>query len=635
MPLPTVDNVSNPRQWGYHARLDDNLLRLTASTREPFIIRRGPSQVQQVNTSENPDDYVDEVGRSYSQVEFTAGEGQRYAQRRSNTETSVNRFFYSEGLRINRQGDLEVVNQTEQVIAGNGSSPPARAAYDGTALYTTRGDTSLNKVTGLNNTTPTVATVATGASNPVQDITSLGGKLYVATGTQVLWNDTGPTTFTQWSDSDIVRIWHVKRRIIASDGRNLYEDPVGTGAKTPLVTLPVGSSWTSVVDDGEFVFATSSGGTLFSFGFDGTALSLTAETSFNDEKVEAVTTVYDRVLILTYQEDDTGDSQTTRLWTGAFGNNGNLVNLQVRREWENLPVSLRPQHLRTAERSEAFFAAPGYGGTNLWRYDSAFDGLISDLIFDGLTNVYATYIAKLQGRFWTVFDNGAVWREATTKRDRAVFVGPLVDFFTSQSKVWDNAKVSGTYPTSDSALRLAVSGDPDAIDNPDVETFWTPVKAFRSEQDESTSLQVDTSRFLAARIVFEGDAVLRSYALRSLPPVSDEEVVLNINISDAFARPGKQPAQAKGLGDELWFAVRRLQGQSLQLELFPLDITWVGTVLEVSTPVSTLRPRGGVTRTMQVLFRGERLLSIVIDEQVWGYALWGASLWGGTNVEEL
>lgn len=633
MVLPTTDDTDNPAQWGYDVRLDDLLVRVRATQQEPGVIRRGPSQVQTVNTSELPEDFVDEVGRTYAQVEFTGGEGLRHAQRRSNPENARTKFFYSSGLRFNRQGDLEVVNQTEQITAGAGPTPIARAAYNGTALYVTDGTPDLVKYTNLSNDPPTTATEVTGAVNDLEDVATIGSVVYVATGSQVL-TDQGTGTWIQASTRNATRIWRAKGTLWGAVDEILYSG-LDAGSGTNEQSLPNGDTWVDVKDIGPFVLAVATSGEIFAFQSDGAGgFDLAGETEFNDEQVKAVASVYNQIIVLTQQTSDTSGNVTTRVWTSTIRDDGVLDDLRVIKEFFDQDPNVAPDLLRSAERATCYFAVDDGTDIALWQYDVGFGGLISDLIFDGLSGC-VTYIQKLEGAFWIVTDNGDVWREdLNNKRSEGTFIGPLVDFFTAEPKVWDRLTLDGEFPGGGDAIRASVATDPDAVDNPAVESFWQPVKTFRDTADNTVPLNVDESRFLTLRAKVQNDAVLKSYSLRSLPPVSDEEIILNVAVGDDSVRPGKQRLRLNDYGDELWAAVRDLQGKSIELEHYALDKIWRGTILEVNTPLETIEPRGGRTRVMRILFRGEEFFEIVIDDNVWGIALWGEGLWGKTSVED-
>jgi len=636
MVVPTTSNVSNPQQWGFDARLGDNLLRLVSNEESPGVqITRQPSQVPTVSTAVNPEDFTDEVGRTYSQTSLEGGSGLRYAHRRDNPSDAPSSYWFSKGLEINTNGDVNMVNTMEEIIAPPVSafSPVERAAYDGTDLWVTTGGTDLTRITNLTDSSPTTASVSTGASNDIEDVVSLGGTIYAATGSQVLWNDTGVTTFTQWSDSNIVRLWRAKNRIIASDGVSLYEDPEGTGSKTPLVTLSSGDEWTGVVDAGQFVLAESRFGVIYALSFDGTNLSLSGQTTFAQEECVGIGALYGKVFVLTRQED--GDGFVARFWVGDLGTDGVLENLSVEREWFDLTEEEVPENISLTERDSVFFGLSDKlysDDLDIWTYRLGTGRLSTTLFIDGITGTSATEIIKAGGRFWIFTAEGGVYRESTTTVESATLIGPLVDFFTANEKVWKSLRVSGDY-TGGGTITAYFTEDPSALDSP-MGAGWTGLKVFRNDTDLATPIVAAESRYLAVRLDFSGNPALRSYALRALPPLSDEEITLTINISDTISRPGREPTRVAGYGDDIYTALRALEGQALELEIFSLDKKWRGAVLQVATPIQTSYRRGGVTRFTQVVFRGlERpTTNPLLTNTLFGATQWGRGLFGRSEV---
>lgn len=635
MPVPTTVNIESPEQYGFHGALGSSLFRLIISEEEPLVISRGPTQVEVINTSVNPDDYNDRVGRTYSQVQFTGGEGLRFAQRRNNPEDAATRFFWSQHLQLTPEGDLEVTNQTEEVLAGSALPAPAQAVYARGALYIASPDSpDLTVITNLQDPVPTVTVEPTGAASGLLDITVLGDGVYVCDGNEILW-DQGIGTWVQWSSMDAVRIWSIKNRITASDGPRLYENP--EGSVTPADTfleLPLGEEWMWVSDIGDYGLAVASGGEFYAFRFDGSTFAVSAEGEFNDETVVAATNIYGQVVLLTYQ-NEADDTVTSRLWVGDVDPGTGLpVSLKVVREFDGLNRDTRPVYLRTAERASVFFGIDDGTDLILYMYDASFNSLMSDIQFDGATGKYVQFIRKIDGFFWVVNDDGSVWRETSTKRPQGTFVGPMIDFYTAEDKVWDQIIVNGVYPDENSSLRLFAASNLAASDDPFNTDYWSAVRNFYQTENTRAQLNRKASRYLAVRVDVIGNAVFDYYAVDSLPPTSQEEIEFTINVSDEFSRPGKRSARARGYGNDLWKSFRGLQGQSLVLSLFPYDIQWMGTILEVRSPADIAREPSGITRGTRIRFRGERLESRLLTDISWGLYPWGRMLWGGTPVKE-
>lgn len=636
MPLPTITNTPNPRRQGFQARLGTAVLRLAASSNEPYRISRGPAQTDTVSTEQNPEDFTDNFGRAYSQVEFTGGEGRRYAHRRSNEDQFQTAFWKSYGLELTEDRGLRLVNRMGTIVTAPGTAPDpvTRAAYDGTDLWVTDGTTSLNRITNLSAASPSQATVATGAVNDIEDLTVVGSVLHAATSTQILFNSTGPTTFTQYSDLDALRLWSVKNRVIASDGPSLYEDPAGAGPHTALITLPAGEEWVEVVDGGAFVWAVATDGTLYSFTFDGSALSQASQLNFHEEDIRAVGALYGSVFLVSTAEED-GDL-VVRFWQGFESTSTTLADLRVVQEWTTSALTNFPRFIAETERDTVHFAFvhPDTSHMTMWSYNLEFGSMFSGNYVRDLDTTYATNVIKMEGKHWLICADGSVYRETSTAVSSGTFVGPAVDFFNADDKVWGSFTLASTLDST-STLKVYVSNDIDSQEVPFDESAWTLLKTYTSATDEKFTIPVPKSRYLTVRLVLSGPAILQGYTIRALPPVSDEQVLLNINVSDVFSRPGKRPVLVKNYGEQVWNQVRDLQGQSIDLELYDLGKRWRGSIVEVSSPVERVGPQGSVTRIMNVLYRGREVSNTVTDTAVWGRHQWGATLWGGIATSTL
>lgn len=630
MAIPTLTNTPDPTQWGYHAALGELLLRLVTTQQEPYTIRREFQQTQTVNTAVNPEDFTDDFGRTYSMVEFTGGEDRRFAHRRRDGQEQ-DRFWRSEGVFINDDGDIEVVNTMEQITASGGvQTVKTRAAYDaiGDAIYHTNDTADLTKITNLLGAPPTTATEVTGLVGTASDVAVLGSTVYACDGAEIRDNAGG---WAQWSNLAATRIWAVKDRIVASTGTALYDDPNGSGPHVAEVTLPAGQSFVDVVDAGAFVLAASES-TVFALTFDGSALSLAAQREFPFETITAIASLQGATLVLTHQRGDDGN-YTQRLWLGEVGDDGVLV-AEVLREWTTDQVTEVASVLAEVERDSIYLTIDDGTDTALWRFNVGFGYLMSDRIIDGLTGQKPTDIIKAQGRFWVFAEDGDVWRETTTKRTQGVIVSPAIDHFTAQKKVWTRTTVNVDFSSgSDEAIIDATSSLSTHTDTPFGTDGWTRVQLQRLSSDPSAVLTLAASRYLALRVTLKGTAVLTGWAVRSLPPSSDEEIVLNVNVSDHVSRPGKAPLISRGHGEEMWQELRKLQGTSIFLNLFDIDQRWRGSIVEVATPVTSTLDTGSVTKVCRVTFRGlvPNETTTILSASTWGSALWGESVLSGGN----
>lgn len=629
--LPTRATVTDPRQWGYDARLGENLLRIISSSQLPLELTRESSQAPTVSTEVNPEDFTETIGRTFSQSELTGGEGRRYAHRRTEASQDATGFWYSSGLRLDESGDLEVVNTVSLHDTVAPAGTPRMVSNASYVYLLDAGGLSRFDVDGGGKTA-----VDPGLANDEVDLALLGSDVVVADDLEVR-HDQGTGTWAQYSDlAGVERMWTPKGRLFVSTGNVLYHDPAGVGPHTDLITLPEGFTFTSVADGGAFVLATADDGNVYAFTFDGTTHTLAGQTTFFNEVPILVAALYGVVLVITASMDDDGVN-VVRLWSATLREDGSLE-LAAQREWSG--VTVLPGALSPLERDSLFFGLEDLttGQVVLWRYNVRFSSLMSDLILDDADTVteQVTAVTKAGGRLWSLCSSGALYRETTSKRLLGEFVGPLADFFTSDPKPWSAASVSVRISEPGDQARVFACSSEEILDEPLMSDCWTPLGTIQSASDTDRSINVlrAPSRYLAMRVQVMRGARLRGYRFSALPPVSDTEVTLFVNVSDMVARPGKRPVRVPGHGEAMWEEMRNLQNQRLDLELYDLGVLYKGALTEVSTPVTVRTNRGSVTKVMRCVFRGREYLPILTDNNVWGLHLWGEGVWGYPALDE-
>jgi hypothetical protein len=629
MALPTTDNVTNPRQWGYDARLDDMLLRLATTPERTAITARGESQAQRISTAENPEDFVEESGNTFSRADFSGGEGLRHAFRRRNDDRASTRYWDSYGVKVDDLGAVCVLNDTELLES---DADVTRAAYDGTALYWVQGGSSLRKATNLTAASPTLADEAVGGGTLV-GVTSLGTTVYACDGAAIYDNDGG---WASWSDLDADQIWSTKDRIIAAVNGDLYEAAAGVvGNSTLLISLPTGKEWLDVVDAGDYVLAAADNGYVYSLTFDGSSLVLVGQTPFPQETPQAVGALHGVVAVATTQPTDAG-GVIARLWVGQVNVDGVLTDMRVVKQWDDDDTADYTIYgIDAPERDALYFSVIDGAETHLWRYDLEDAALHRSYIYTGGDGaVYS--IIRAGGRIWFwVEGEGPVRVTDTLRAGGGWIITPLADFFNAEDKVWDQLRADASFVGGGTVVyRVASSGE--ALDDPD-STEWELVKIQTSSDDDQVLLQVDPSRSRAVKINLLGAACLRSVSLHALSPLGDERIRLWVNASDMIVRPGRRPVRVEGHGDTIWQELRTRQRTSLELQVYSLGTTWVGHLSQVEAPIPSLPTRGGVTRTMQVVFEGrlatQGVSDPVLSNAVWGYGVWGQGVWGDPSEE--
>lgn len=193
-----------------------------------------------------------EFGDIFSQGDFSGGAGQEHYHRPRRDER---KFYSSEGFDISEPGRLKLLHATAE--ADNQASPGTIEITGGLPFFiagtTVRRGSGSFPGTWVNDDPH-----AGEGAQSVNDLASSGDELYAAIATNGIHRRSSGGTWSHYvtqGTSAITRIAWVKDRLIAADGRNIYEILAGGALPTPLETLPTGWIFEDIFEVGGFVYA--------------------------------------------------------------------------------------------------------------------------------------------------------------------------------------------------------------------------------------------------------------------------------------------------------------------------------------------------------------------------------------------
>lgn len=600
--VPTIYTVDRPRSHGYSVQVDDLLLRTANIAGQQIRVQSARAQAQQVNTSENPEEFISDVGRTFALSDATGGEGLLLRHRRRRTDADSTRYWDSRGVKIERpeQGrtaSLCLLNDTEVIHTGSTVASPM-VAFDGDLFV---GNGTNVTVIDTPEGTPSTTSEAVGGG-AVVGLAALGDRLFAAT-TSAIRVRTSGTWGAAAGSLAATAIWSAKDRLILAASEELDEWDGDAASLTTLYTLPSGESWVGAVDGPGAVYAAATNGFVYAFAPDDTgALALLGQTKFQSETPTCIGASQGLVFVGTDQ------AGIGRLWVMQAAN-GELTGAVVR-EW-----TLGTPYAIVADRENVYtVVGDGEGVHSTWRYDVVTGGLFRWWDFTADDTNDATSLALLAGNFYAAFDGAAdttVQRTASTLVSEGYLISPLADFYTAEAKTW----VGGTLDVGDipsgSRVELLYTTSTAAMTDPDGE--WRLIASASSSTDTTFSIAGVEARQLAGMVRLYADTALtgcpevESFSFRGLLASTDVLVELPINVSDWLEQPYKKPLRVPGLGSAVYAALKSKERANVYVELFRPSERIRGQMEAVETPVPQLSRRGSSLLVSLVTIRGRRV----------------------------
>lgn len=620
MPLPTTANVARPKSLGYGARLDDLYLRLAIGPDRGLKVETAPLQAPRINTAENAEDLSNEFGQLFSRARFDGGEGLDFAHRRDLADVDATRFWDSQNIDVVRTspGAPQTISLLHSVDTIKASANTNLAlAYDGTAIYMADGTTIQRSANPLAST-PTFATddphAAEGAVT-VNDLTVVGDIVYAALGANGIHKRSGGV-WSHLSGTAAVKVWGAKGYLFAATAAGVLSTiNLATGAiLSTLVTLPSGQTWLDLCDAGAAVLVSATNGIIYSIVETAAGtLTLKAQTQIDAPEVPyALGNGPGGAFVMYGTREATTGGAIGRWWRAALDlTTFVLTDATLVRQWETIgsTCDAAPRRIFT-NRDSVYAGICEPTRSHLWRYDASTGGRVrhldakaSALVIDGLA------ISGLI--FFTTSGVGLNRESSSLVESTGYLMGPLADFFTSESKSWAGA-ILDHETVAAGRIELYYTTDSAALSD-STSSSWIRVKDISSGNDSSeTPLVSVDARYLAGMVKLYANTAatagpaVRAFAFRAYPGPGDVVVSMWVNVSDVVKRPHGRRVTAKGLGAEIYETLKSREGRYAELELLqPADLLR-GVVEQVGTPIPALPTRGSSTYVCQIQFRGRR-----------------------------
>lgn len=634
MALPTTANVSRPLAFGYGARLDDLYLRLDVDPKNPIDVVTAPLQAPVVNTTAEAEDFSNEFGQMFSRAQFSGGSGLAFAHLGSTSRSAFasrasdlddSRFYDSEGISAVPPAPGEVAKITllhPTVNIETSADTNLALGYDGTTLVMLEGSNG-RATTDFSGTTPAFTTITpwnTGGDSAatVLDVTNIGTDLYFACGANGIHKRVVAGTLSSVSTDASVKVWGLKRQLLASNGVSLDSVALPGGAHTVLAVLPTGETWTDACDAGAAILAAGSDGAIYAFAFTaagaaGGILELKAQTPMSiGESPTAV--CFDGAAVFFATTEATSTGTIGRFYRADLVSDFTLANAVLLRQWgdQTSTVDCAPRAIRATRDAVLVGVQEPDGRCFLWRYDRATTGVTRHL---GLgTGGIVVDLLTVAGRLFATVANAGLRRETIGAYEPdGWLIGPLADFFTANPKAWAGAILDCDPVTDGARARLLYTSDPDAISDPD-SAAWVEIKNITSSNDATETPIVNLeSRYLAGQVRLSAASDLadtpavRSFSFRAYPGAGDLEVTLNVVCGDVVERRGRRPQRVTGLGDQVYESLKGREGTYGELELLRPRELLRGVIEQVGTRLTALTGTGAPLDVAVVKFRGRRV----------------------------
>jgi hypothetical protein len=658
--VANTSNITNPKRYGYDIQLDNIFLRTAVGPNRDMTIQSSDVQEGQINVKQNPEDFTSNLGRIYSRNKFNAGQGLDTAHRTDGKPDDVNRFWDSKGVDVFHGDDetsyhIHLLHQTADVnVRGTGTQ------FAGTNNYMTQ--TTDGRIWVTDNTSIYYSTdgntwteVASGTNNATHNFTGIaafGNKLFLTTangvaGSQLIEFDGTSTwsvrTTAQSSSGGLTGVWFVKNRlwITGNDGTAEYIWEVSPFNKSwsssdlqdadSIVEVEPTHDFTGIIDGGAAVLASSTDGTVYSFKLVSGSFVNQGQTKIPFEEVHSIEAT-EGIVFLGTKEVTTNVGRLYRTELVAADDLYVLANRQLVKEWVVSGIDATPHAMFVSRDSIYMGVKEGTNEVNLWRYYLPTGGLARDLQTTGNGLVYG--ITQTSGNFIVSVSGSDVYKEQSTYEPEGYLVLSAADFFTAEQKQFVGAEISTINMPDNTEVELLYSTKFEDLDNPESASFTPALIQIGGTGDVEKQI-AEVARYIIGKVILKSTnnvdtPKVKSVQFRALARPELVVAQIPINISDRVERPGRKPIKVKGLGDELYAALRDKEGDSVTLEIFePAEIIR-GVIERISYPIQSNEVLGSDTTYAIITVRGTRqtVLEDVTSVNTLGISAFGIMRFG-------
>ena len=657
--VASTSNVRNPKRYGYDCRLDNVYLRTAVGTGRELTIQSSDVQAgQNVNVKQNPEDFTSNLGRIYSRNKFDAGQGLDTAHRSDGKPDDVNRFWDSKGIDVFHGDDetaynIHLLHQTADMnVRGASTSFVSDNNYlaqttDGT-IWITDG-TSVWYSADAESWTEIDSTV-NGATDNFTGIATFGNSLYLTTkdgtsSSQLIYYD-GSTwdelNNSQTSNGGLTGVWFAKNTlwITGNDGTaehvwdiNPFDSWSASNLSVSDAIIEVEPTHriTDIVDAGAVVLASSTDGNIYSFKLESGIFVNKGQSTVAFEEVHSLA-ASEGIIFFGTKENTRDIGRLYRAELVAADDLYVLANRQLLKEWVEDSINTTPTSMFTSRDSVYIGVQEGTNEANLWRYYLPTGGLARDLQTTGTGPICG--ITQTDGMFVMISMGSDVYKEQSTYESEGYLITSAADFFTAESKQFVGAEISTVNMPTNTEVELLYSTKFEALDNPNDSSFVSALTQISGTGDVEKQI-AEVSRYIVGKIVMESTNNLSTPEVKSVQfrALARPELVvaqIPINISDRVERPGRKPFKVKGLGNELYKALRDKEGTSVTLEIFQPTEIIRGVVEQISYPIQSNEVVGSDTTYAIITVRGTRQPSLedVTSVNAVGIAAYGIMRFG-------
>ena len=660
--VASTDIISNPKRYGYDVRIDTTLLRTAVGPNREMTIQSSDVQAgQNVNVKQNPEDFTSNLGRIYSRNNFSSGQGLDTAHRTDGKPDDVNRFWDSKGIDVFHGDDetsyhIHLLHQTADVNVRGGS-----LQFAGTNNYMTQ--TTDGKIWITDNTSVYYSTDGTtwtevdsstnNATHNFTGIAAFGNKLFLTTANGVAGSQliefNGTSTWTvrttaQSSSGGLTGVWFVKNRlwITGNDGTAEYIWEVSPFNKSwsssdlqdadSIVEVEPTHDFTGIIDGGAAVLASSTDGTVYSFKLVSGSFVNQGQTKIPFEEVHSIEAT-EGIVFLGTKESTTQIGRLYRTELVAADDLYVLANRQLVKEWVVTGVDTTPHAMFVSRDSVYMGVKEDTNEVNLWRYYLPTGGLARDLQTTGNGLVYG--ITQTSGNFIVSVSGSDVYKEQSTYESEGYLVLSAADFFTAEQKQFVGAEVSTFDMPNKTDVELRFSNTFEALDNVNDDSYLLALKQNHGVGDDEKQISA-VARYIIGKVILRSNDNINTPKVKSVQfrALARPELVvaqIPINLSDRVERPGRKPLLVKGLGDTLYSELRKLEGNSVTLEIFEPSEIIRGVIEQISYPIQSNEVIGSDTTYAVITVRGTRqpVITEVSSQIVLGVGTLGLMRFGG------
>lgn len=621
--LPTVNNVKNPRSWGYDAALDELLVRLAAGPNTQLQITTAREQAQRVQTETNPEDFVPEYGQIFSRSSFAGGEGLDFAHRADGQPDDRTRFWDSQGVAVfgdspGRIAAVELLPEMEQIASTGTDTDPYGVLHPDGYILLVDGQSVLKVADPAG--TPVVT-----SEDPFPSY-SVNVKHIVAVGTEVWASGDGTSGLSKRSAAGVWSelagslegeyLWYVKSRLLTGVGRDLHVVNETDGTSSAVVhTLPVGHTWLDVIDGGPVILGTD-GHHIFMFEDQSGVLTLVNQVKITDSDEPVTMAMVAGVLLIGTREQVTSPATYIgRLYRATVGSqlqNYSLQDIQQIKQWD-WAVDAYPTVMYVTRDSVYFAVTESATETWLWRYYAPTGGLARDRrpYTAGASNK-VRFIAFFNNLLFAAAGSSGLSRDDGKYVTDGYLILPAADFYTTADKSWLGITTHVEDLTGGGTVDIYYSDDPADLLDP-TSPSWRILQSISVTGDAGVEVPLPDieSRWLLmmVKIAAAADQMstprVRSIAARAAINPLDVIVALPVNISDRIERHAKRPFTVPGFGEYLFSELLSREGSPVLLQLYAPELTIRGSIESVAAPVLEIGKRGSPTAVCQVTVRGK------------------------------